>query len=177
MQVLYCKNTSSLYNQHVSFHNSPLTLLVVMTSFLLPALLTLLLVSPWLIPFILRQVGAAIGYWIWHKTDDRRRTLLFASQTKVLEGLEQTSSSPSDDGDWEKVDGATDSKSKRKVDKSWNGIVGFFHPFCNAGGGGERVLWAAIRATQLRWPEAVCVVYTGDHDASKEQIVKRVQVC
>lgn len=24
--------------------------------------------------------------------------------------------------------------------------IGFFHPYCNAGGGGERVLWCAIRA-------------------------------
>jgi alpha-1,2-mannosyltransferase len=63
-----------------------------------------------------------------------------------------------------------------KAHKDWKGIVGFFHPFCNAGGGGERVLWAAIRATQQRWPEAVCVVYTGDHDADKDQIIKRVQV-
>lgn len=23
--------------------------------------------------------------------------------------------------------------------------IGFFHPYCNAGGGGERVLWCAIR--------------------------------
>lgn len=28
--------------------------------------------------------------------------------------------------------------------------VGFFHPYCNAGGGGERVLWIAIRAIQKR---------------------------
>ena len=26
--------------------------------------------------------------------------------------------------------------------------VGFFHPYCNAGGGGERVLWCAVRAIQ-----------------------------
>jgi alpha-1,2-mannosyltransferase len=45
----------------------------------------------------------------------------------------------------------------------------------NAGGGGERVLWAAIRATQKRWPEAVCVVYTGDHDVHKDDILKRVK--
>lgn len=45
----------------------------------------------------------------------------------------------------------------------------------NAGGGGERVLWAAIRATQNRWPEAVCIVYTGDHDVGKEAILKRVK--
>jgi len=36
-------------------------------------------------------------------------------------------------------------------------------------------LWAAIRATQKRWPEAVCVVYTGDHDADKDSIIQRVQ--
>lgn len=47
--------------------------------------------------------------------------------------------------------------------------------YSNAGGGGERVLWAAIRATQKRWPEAVCVVYTGDHDFDKTAILKRVK--
>ena len=26
--------------------------------------------------------------------------------------------------------------------------VGFFHPYCNAGGGGERVLWCAVRSMQ-----------------------------
>lgn len=29
-------------------------------------------------------------------------------------------------------------------------VVGFFHPYCNAGGGGERVLWVAVRAIQKR---------------------------
>jgi alpha-1,2-mannosyltransferase len=57
----------------------------------------------------------------------------------------------------------------------WDGIVGFFHPFCNAGGGGERVLWAAIRAHQKRWPKATCIVYTGDHDVDKAEILKRVK--
>ena len=46
----------------------------------------------------------------------------------------------------------------------------------NAGGGGERVLWAAIRATQQRWPKAKCVVYTGDHDVHKDAILARVRV-
>ena len=46
----------------------------------------------------------------------------------------------------------------------------------NAGGGGERVLWAAIRATQKRWPLAKCVVYTGDHDVDKAAILARVKV-
>ncbi|KAK4048170.1 asparagine-linked glycosylation protein [Microbotryomycetes sp. JL221] len=41
-------------------------------------------------------------------------------------------------------------------------VVGFFHPFCNAGGGGERVLWAAIKALQDHDTSVVSVVYTGD---------------
>lgn len=46
----------------------------------------------------------------------------------------------------------------------------------NAGGGGERVLWTAVRATQKRWPNAKCVVYTGDHDVTKEAMLARVKV-
>lgn len=46
----------------------------------------------------------------------------------------------------------------------------------NAGGGGERVLWAAIRATQQRWPKAICIIYTGDHEASKIAMLERVEV-
>lgn len=40
---------------------------------------------------------------------------------------------------------------------------------------GGRVLWEAIRATQQRRPEAICVVYTGDHDVDKPAILKRVE--
>lgn len=29
--------------------------------------------------------------------------------------------------------------------------VAFFHPYCNAGGGGERVLWVAIKAILARY--------------------------
>ncbi|PHH83182.1 hypothetical protein CDD82_3229 [Ophiocordyceps australis] len=66
-------------------------------------------------------------------------------------------------------------ETKEGQGEEWDGFVGFFHPFCNAGGGGERVLWAAIRATQDRWPRAKCIVYTGDHDADKETILQRVE--
>ena len=45
----------------------------------------------------------------------------------------------------------------------------------NAGGGGEAVLWQAIKATQDRWPEAICVVYTGD-STSKAEILEHVKV-
>uniref|UniRef100_A0A6I8N204 ALG11 mannosyltransferase N-terminal domain-containing protein n=1 Tax=Ornithorhynchus anatinus TaxID=9258 RepID=A0A6I8N204_ORNAN len=38
-----------------------------------------------------------------------------------------------------------------------NQLVDFFHPYCNAGGGGERVLWCALRALQKKG----CGMYGG----------------
>ncbi|KAI5812092.1 hypothetical protein BZA77DRAFT_149987 [Pyronema omphalodes] len=53
-------------------------------------------------------------------------------------------------------------------------IVGFFHPYCNAGGGGERVLWAAIEAVQKKYPHVMSVVYTGD-EAAPSDILSRAE--
>ncbi|PWN25991.1 UDP-Glycosyltransferase/glycogen phosphorylase [Jaminaea rosea] len=44
-------------------------------------------------------------------------------------------------------------------------VIGFFHPYCNAGGGGERVLYEAIRYHLAADKHTVCVVYTGDATA------------
>lgn len=41
-------------------------------------------------------------------------------------------------------------------------VVAFFHPYTNDGGGGERVLWCAVRAIQEMAPALDVVVYTGD---------------
>ncbi|GMY08240.1 GDP-Man:Man(3)GlcNAc(2)-PP-Dol alpha-1,2-mannosyltransferase [Fagus crenata] len=51
--------------------------------------------------------------------------------------------------------------------------VGFFHPYTNDGGGGERVLWCAVKAIQEESPDLDCVVYTGDHDASPQSLTGR----
>ncbi|XP_061170224.1 GDP-Man:Man(3)GlcNAc(2)-PP-Dol alpha-1,2-mannosyltransferase-like [Saccostrea echinata] len=66
-------------------------------------------------------------------------------------------------------------KRRRTYKASVNGksVIGFFHPYCNAGGGGERVLWVAIRAIQKKYPSVVVVVYTGDTDASPGEIMQR----
>lgn len=45
--------------------------------------------------------------------------------------------------------------------KKRNILYGFFHPYSNAGGGGERVLWAAVKATLEQNPQNTCVIYTG----------------
>nr|AIT18233.1 TerpI [Mucor circinelloides] len=54
-------------------------------------------------------------------------------------------------------------------------FLGFFHPYCNAGGGGERVLWTALRDVQRDFSNVICVVYTGDIEATKEQIINKVK--
>ena len=75
---------------------------------------------------------------------------------------------------------------RRVVGSNYDRSIGFFHPFwyssielysgvhqlsldSNAAGGGERVLWAAIRATQERYPRAACIVYTGDVDVPNSE--------
>ena len=50
---------------------------------------------------------------------------------------------------------------KRRIRRQHGKVVAFFHPFCNARGGGERVLWCAIAAIKKRWPAATIVVFSG----------------
>ncbi|EDQ87667.1 uncharacterized protein MONBRDRAFT_27085 [Monosiga brevicollis MX1] len=51
--------------------------------------------------------------------------------------------------------------------------VAFFHPFCNAGGGGERVLWSAIQAVHRVHPDYHVLLYSGDTDATADMILTR----
>jgi len=37
-------------------------------------------------------------------------------------------------------------------------LIGFFHPYCNAGGGGERVLWIAVQALQTRLSNYILII-------------------
>ncbi len=53
--------------------------------------------------------------------------------------------------------------------------IAFFHPYCDAGGGGERVLWCGIRAIRKRFPAAKLVVFTGDTESAPDQIIKRAR--
>lgn len=46
---------------------------------------------------------------------------------------------------------------KERTNRKQKGtVVAFFHPYCNAGGGGERVLWAAIKAIQSKYVKKFC---------------------
>jgi alpha-1,2-mannosyltransferase len=148
-----------------------------------------------LVPLLWRAAGLMLGWYLRRKTDGRRARVLevIEEDEKAFEQNSQGRSA-SDDDEWEAVEAyaVSSANNGETGEAEWDGIVGFFHPFwyvafgdfcasdadlpSNAGGGGERVLWAAIRATQIRWPKAKCVVYTGDHDASKDAIMARVQV-
>ncbi|KAI0967931.1 glycosyltransferase family 4 protein [Xylaria arbuscula] len=119
-------------------------------------------------------VGSWAGWYLRKKTEGRRALILRATEEEEArlrdsDKSEGVTSSDREKGETGRV------HDDDKSDREWDGIAGFFHPFCNAGGGGERVLWAAVRAHQQRWPKAKIVVYTGDHDVTKDKILSRVK--
>ncbi|XP_018324805.1 GDP-Man:Man(3)GlcNAc(2)-PP-Dol alpha-1,2-mannosyltransferase [Agrilus planipennis] len=66
----------------------------------------------------------------------------------------------------------TSEKQKNRNDKL---KVAFFHPYCNAGGGGEKVLWVALQALQEQYPLAEFYIYTGDIEANPLEILFKVE--
>jgi alpha-1,2-mannosyltransferase len=62
-----------------------------------------------------------------------------------------------------------DKKDKQEV------TVGIFHPYCNAGAGGERVLWSVIKALQTNYKNLHIFIYTGDLDHDRETILDNVK--
>ncbi|KAG8282973.1 asparagine-linked glycosylation protein [Homalodisca vitripennis] len=60
---------------------------------------------------------------------------------------------------------------KCRVRRTGGLTVGIFHPYCNAGGGGEKVLWCAIRALQQKYDNVDIVVYTGDIEVTPDEIL------
>lgn len=144
----------------------------------LVTLLAFIFVFPKATGYVIRLILRAFGRRIERKTQGRRESI--QSRVKREEDGYRSQSkrqSKAEDEDWEKVEGyGTDQLPGDSVrDEDWGGIVGFFHPFCNAGGGGERVLWAAVKATQRRWPKAICVVYTGDHNVDKAEMLGNIE--
>ncbi|ETN46632.1 uncharacterized protein HMPREF1541_00818 [Cyphellophora europaea CBS 101466] len=128
------------------------------------------------IPFALIGVLRLWGWFLQSGTRDRRHAI-YQQMKRELKATEEKRKQFQDaEDDWEKVESTSGTAPNGDVSgNDWEGIIGFFHPFCNAGGGGERVLWAAIAATQRQWPNAICAVYTGDHEIDKSAIVAKVK--
>ncbi|KAN0064612.1 asparagine-linked glycosylation protein [Thecaphora frezii] len=69
-----------------------------------------------------------------------------------------------------------DEKSELSQGKQRRTILGLFHPYCNAGGGGERVLFEVIAYHQRNDPDMVIAIYTGDYPAaSKGEILGKAK--
>ena len=140
---------------------------------ILPLIIAALYLSRWLLGFS----GTTAGRYLIGRTKARRTSILAESKSEEEDyDTRKHVSAKSEDLDWVEVSHPHGSATNGgQAPEDWEGIVGFLHPFCNAGGGGERVLWAAIKATQTRWPNAICAVYTGDLDATKSTILERVE--
>lgn len=41
-------------------------------------------------------------------------------------------------------------------------LLAFFHPYCNSGGGGERVLWTGVDCLLRTYPSILIFIYTND---------------
>lgn len=57
-------------------------------------------------------------------------------------------------------------------------IIGIFHPFCNSGGGGERVLWELCKTILDKYENNKnfkIAIYTGDVDIKPEDIIEKVK--
>ncbi|KAM4059246.1 glycosyl transferases group 1 domain-containing protein [Hirsutella rhossiliensis] len=147
---------------------------LVMFATLLASVPLLVIVVPWMI----REAALALGWMLRQGTEGRRSQLAALMDDDDKKYREQNKEPKPNSTDEDHQAPHTNPRAPGDADeahRNWDGSVGFFHPFCNAGGGGERVLWAAIRATQIRWPKAKCVVYTGDHDVNKDAILQRVE--
>mmetsp|Transcript_21244 Transcript_21244/g.32583 ORF Transcript_21244/g.32583 Transcript_21244/m.32583 type:complete len:450 (+) Transcript_21244:39-1388(+) len=52
------------------------------------------------------------------------------------------------------------------------GVIGIIHPYCASGGGGERVLWVAVKALHDNCAKRI-VIYTGDLDVTVSDMRSR----
>ncbi|KAI0198804.1 glycosyltransferase family 4 protein [Astrocystis sublimbata] len=145
----------------------PLTLLVTGAVIGVSPFATIALwhVVPILVNALVRTLGSCAGWYLRRKTDGRRALIIQA----ILDARQKALLAKSD------AKGRPSEKEPYGEPEEWDGIVGFFHPFCNAGGGGERVLWAAVDAMQTKWPRAKIIIYTGDHDVAKDKMLSRVK--
>lgn len=56
-------------------------------------------------------------------------------------------------------------------------LFAFFHPYCNSGGGGERVLWTGVDALLRAYPTLLVFIYTNDTDClnTPSRVFQRVR--
>ncbi|GBG72963.1 hypothetical protein CBR_g12682 [Chara braunii] len=135
------------------------------TAVVLSAALSLLLALT--ICFILCLFLVRLALTGWLRQSRRRRKQSISSSVSSMSSSSSSSPSPSSSSYSSQALassflGAKDESvaGRKEVDENFS--VAFFHPYTNDGGGGERVLWCAVRAVQEEHPSARCLIYTGD---------------
>lgn len=122
------------YERRLAHHDARPTMKLVSSAVSLLALVPL----AWLVfvPAIWRMLGLILGWYLRRKTEGRRaqlRELMDADEKTYEEAAKTTKmgSDDDDDDDWENVDAYAPGTAKNggSVEKDWDGIVGFFHPF------------------------------------------------
>ncbi|EXJ77691.1 alpha-1,2-mannosyltransferase [Capronia epimyces CBS 606.96] len=139
------------------------------------ALLAAAPLLPVIFLLLTRLALRALGWFLQGKTRERKAAIIAKIQRDRAAVQERQQVPQEVEEGWESIENVGTAENGESLQDDWTGVVGFFHPFCNAGGGGERVLWAAIAATQKRWPRAICAVYTGDHDIDRGVVVATVK--
>ena len=95
------------------------------------SLLAAIAVSLLLLPLGFRTLCRLIGRNLQSRTSSRRSLLVArANSEEKTASTDKTASSPSNlDAEWEKIESHTPSSGEKSDVQSWNGTIGFFHPF------------------------------------------------
>lgn len=100
-----------------------------------------------------------------YKFGPLRRRLIFGSQKPFNYSTNSANHQYIiiDPADSQRIDEfVSDASAQDPSDPKRKKIYGFFHPYCNAGGGGERVLWQAVHDTLNESEHNIVAIYTGD---------------
>lgn len=108
------------------------------------------------------------------KRSSYRRRLILASENPAFYTNFINNKLKISPNDCENGDEFLNKMSRRDIDDPKRRIIyGFFHPYANNGGGGERVLWQAVKATLLADDKNICVIYTTNIEAQPLDILNK----
>lgn len=66
-------------------------------------------------------------------------------------------------------------KARDPMDPTRRVLYGFFHPYANNGGGGEKVLWQAVETTLLQSDRNIAIIYTSNIEAQPLDILTKAE--
>ncbi|KAI5963157.1 ALG11 [Candida pseudojiufengensis] len=111
----------------------------------------------------------------WKRSSFRRR-LILASENPSFYTNYLNNKLKIYPGDITNKDKFIEETRRRDVDDPKRRILyGFYHPYANNGGGGERVLWQAVKSTLDSDSKNICAIYTSNLDSEPIYILKRVE--